>query len=258
MYRISIPQESIGTVIGPGGKMIRKIQEESGGASIDIQEDGTVVVGATSEESAKKAIAMIQGLTKEVKVGEVYTGKVVRILNFGAFVEVLPGKDALVHIAELAEDPVDRVEDAVDMGDEVTIMITEIDNLGRVNASRRAVLAGETDATRAIEESAARRRNGPPGRGPRGNDRGGDRGRSQGGRNDRSGGDRGAPRQRSGGHGGDRDRGYGGGQRSSGGSVPTGGASRGWTRRATPDGPPQPPPPPPRGVTGFSTYDDEE
>jgi polyribonucleotide nucleotidyltransferase len=118
MYRIHINPELIGTLIGPGGKMVRKIQEESGGATVDIQEDGTVFVGGINEVVARKAISMIEGLTKEVKIGEVYTGPVTRLLNFGAFVEILPGKEGLVHISQLAEDHIDRVEDAVNVGDE--------------------------------------------------------------------------------------------------------------------------------------------
>ncbi|MGI8925734.1 MAG: polyribonucleotide nucleotidyltransferase, partial [Tepidiformaceae bacterium] len=147
MYRIQINPEQIGTLIGPGGKMVRKIQEESGGATIDIQEDGTVFVGGINETVARKAIGMIEGLTKEVRIGEIYTGKVTRLLNFGAFVEILPGKEGLVHISQLGEDHVERVEDEVDVGDEVTVMVNEIDNLGRINLSRRAVLLGEEAPT---------------------------------------------------------------------------------------------------------------
>ncbi|HET7738309.1 MAG TPA: polyribonucleotide nucleotidyltransferase, partial [Tepidiformaceae bacterium] len=109
MYRIQINSDQIGTVIGPGGKMIRRIQEEAGGATIDIEEDGTVFVGGINEAVARKAIAMIEGLTKQVQVGEIYTGKVVRLMNFGAFVEILPGKDGLVHISQLGEDHVESV-----------------------------------------------------------------------------------------------------------------------------------------------------
>ncbi|MBK7725602.1 MAG: polyribonucleotide nucleotidyltransferase [Dehalococcoidia bacterium] len=143
MYKVQINQDQIGTVIGPGGKTVRKIQEESGGATIEIQEDGTVIVGSPNEAVARKAIQMIEGLTKEVKIGEIYTGKVTRLLNFGVFVEILPGKEGLVHISQLGEDHVETVEDEVQPGDEVTVMVTEIDNLGRINLSRRAVLLGE-------------------------------------------------------------------------------------------------------------------
>ncbi|MFN0094119.1 MAG: polyribonucleotide nucleotidyltransferase [Dehalococcoidia bacterium] len=269
MYRVNIKQEQIGTVIGPGGKMVRKIQEESGGATIDIQEDGTIFVGAVNEAVARKAIQMIEGLTKEIKIGEVYTGKVVRLMNFGAFVEIMPGKDGLVHISELAEDHIERVEDAVNIGDEVVVKVIEIDNLGRVNLSRRAVLTGED-----VPPEGRSLRSGGGDRGPRsGGDRGGRGGGDRGGRGggfgggdrggrggggfgggDRGGrgggGDRGgfgggAPR-------GQRDRGEGGGS-----SGPIGAPSRGWTRRTEDTGDrPTPPPPPRPGLGGGGSYDE--
>ncbi|MAE10575.1 MAG: polyribonucleotide nucleotidyltransferase [Dehalococcoidales bacterium] len=139
VYKISVAQEKIGAVIGPGGKTIRSITEETK-TVVDIDNDGTVLIGATDEASARKAIAIIEGLTKEAEVGTVYTGKVSRILNFGAMVEILPGKDGLVHISELADYRVGNVEDVVKVGDEVTVKVIDIDNLGRVNLSRRAVL----------------------------------------------------------------------------------------------------------------------
>ena len=139
MYKIIIDQDKIGTVIGPGGKTIRSITEESK-ATIDISPDGTVIVGAVDEESARKAMRMIDDLTREVKTGEVFTGKVVRIMNFGAFVELLPGKDGLVHISELECHRVEKVEDVVKVGDEITVKVIEIDNQGRINLSRRALL----------------------------------------------------------------------------------------------------------------------
>jgi polyribonucleotide nucleotidyltransferase len=275
MYRIQINPELIGTVIGPGGKMIRKIQEEAGGATIDIEEDGTVFVGGINEDVARKAIAMIEGLTKEVRVGEVYTGKVTRLLNFGVFVEILPGKEGMVHISQLGADHVERCEDEVQAGDEVTVMVTEIDNLGRINLSRRAVLLGEeAPAAPPPGEGGGR----PAGRGGfggarGGGGRGGDRGpRPSGDRNggpprggQREGGFGGRGGGRSGGFGGGGGRGGGGGQREGGyggaqrgGSVPLGGVSRGWTRRVDePAGPPAPPPPPRRGLGGSGSYEDE-
>ena len=141
MTRIQINTEKIGAVIGPGGKMIRSIIEQTG-ASVDIEDDGTVYIGASSKDAVKRAIGIITGLTKEVQVGEIYTGKVVRIMNFGAFVEILPGKDGLVHVSELSAERVNRVEDVVNIGDEITVMVTEIDRMGRVNLSRRAVQEG--------------------------------------------------------------------------------------------------------------------
>ncbi|MFA7191640.1 MAG: polyribonucleotide nucleotidyltransferase [Dehalococcoidales bacterium] len=144
MHKIKINPEKIGTVIGPGGKMIRSIIEVSG-ATVDIEDDGSVFVGATSEESASKAIQMITDLTREVEVGTIYTGKVTRLMNFGAFVEVLPGKEGLVHISELADYRVDKVEDIVKTGDEITVKVTDIDSQGRINLSRRILLPGAQD-----------------------------------------------------------------------------------------------------------------
>jgi polyribonucleotide nucleotidyltransferase len=273
MYRIQINPELIGTVIGPGGKMIRKIQEEAGGATIDIEEDGTVFVGGINEEVARKAIGMIEGLTKEVRVGEVYTGKVTRLLNFGAFVEFLPGKEGLVHISQLAEDHIERVEDAVDVGDEVTVMVSEIDNLGRVNLSRRAVLMGEEPPANAGSTGGGGRGPRPGGGGGRSFGGGGgggsrDRGprpeRSSGGGGGFGGGDRGG-RPRSGGgggfggnRGGGSGGGFGGGGRN-GPSAPLGGVSRGWTRRTDEEGgPPAPPPPPRPGLGGVGNYGEDD
>lgn len=140
MYKMVIDQEKIGTVIGPGGKTIRAITEGSG-ATVDIAPDGTVIIGAVDEGSAKSAMKMIEDLTREIKVGEVFTGKVVRIMNFGAFVELLPGKDGMVHISELANQRVEKVEDVVKVGDQIQVKVIEIDNQGRINLSRRALLA---------------------------------------------------------------------------------------------------------------------
>ena len=141
MTKVTIDKEKIGLVIGPGGKTIRSIVETTG-ATIDVEDDGTVIIGSSNSESAKRAADMIRGLTREVEVGEQYTGKVVRIMNFGAFVEILPGKDGLVHISELADYRVESVEDEVKVGDEVAVLVTEIDSMGRINLSRRAVLEG--------------------------------------------------------------------------------------------------------------------
>ena len=172
MTRISIPVDKIGAVIGPGGKTIRSIIEATG-ASIDVGNDGSVTVGATDAAAADEAIRMIEGLTKEVEIGQRYTGKVTRLMNFGAFVEILPGKDGLVHISELDVTRVASVEDVVKVGDEVEVMVTEVDRMGRVNLSRRAVLEGaSSEDVRAGAES----RNGGQRSGDRAPDRGGDRG----------------------------------------------------------------------------------
>ncbi|MBI4188074.1 MAG: S1 RNA-binding domain-containing protein, partial [Chloroflexi bacterium] len=143
MHKMSIPTEKIGSVIGPGGKTIRSIIDETK-TTIDISDDGTVIIGSPDGAAARRAIEIIESLTKEVEVGTVYTGKVTRILNFGAMVEILPGKEGLVHVSELADYRVANVEDIVKIGDEVTVKVIDIDNLGRVNLSRRALLTPQT------------------------------------------------------------------------------------------------------------------
>ncbi|MQF98976.1 MAG: polyribonucleotide nucleotidyltransferase [SAR202 cluster bacterium] len=144
MHRIRIPIEKIGALIGPGGKTIRSIIEESG-ATINVDDDGTVTIGSSSQESAQVAINKIEMLTKEAEVGAIYTGKVARLMSFGAFVEILPGKDGLVHISELSNERVASVEDVVNVGDEITVLCTEIDSQGRINLSRRALLGSSED-----------------------------------------------------------------------------------------------------------------
>jgi polyribonucleotide nucleotidyltransferase len=141
VYRLQIPREKIGAVIGPGGKMVRSIIEETK-CTVDVEDDGSVYVGSTNEENARKAIAIIEGLTQEAVVGQKYTGRVTRTVDFGAFVEIMPGKEGLVRIGELADYRVPTVEDVVSVGDEIEVMVMEIDNLGRINLSRRAVLDG--------------------------------------------------------------------------------------------------------------------
>jgi polyribonucleotide nucleotidyltransferase len=138
MYKIKINPEKIGTVIGPGGKMIRSIIEQTN-SSVDIDDTGTVVIGSSDEKSARRAIEIIEGLTKEIEVGAIYTGKVSRILNFGAMVEILPGKEGLVHVSELADYRVAKVEDVVKVGDEVTVKVIDVDHMGRINLSRKAM-----------------------------------------------------------------------------------------------------------------------
>jgi len=139
IYKITIDPSKIGAVIGPGGKTIRSITDEAK-VTMDVGNDGTVTIGSPSEEAAQKAIGLIENLTREVEVGGLYTGKVTRLMNFGVFVEVLPGKEGLVHISELADYHVSRVEDVVKVGDEITVKVTEVDRMGRINLSRRAAL----------------------------------------------------------------------------------------------------------------------
>src|SRR3990172_739929 len=147
MYRIQIPREKIGVVIGPGGKMVRSIIEETK-CTVDVQDDGSIFIGSANEESAQKAIAIIEGLSQDVQIGQIYTGRVTRTVDFGAFVEILPGKEGLVRIGELADYRVPSVEDVVQVGDEIMVMVSEIDRQGRINLSRRAVLEGSTGGSR--------------------------------------------------------------------------------------------------------------
>lgn len=136
---MNIDPDKIRDVIGQGGKVIRGIIDETG-AKIDIEDDGTIFISAVEEASANKAIEIITNLTKEVEVGEVYLGKVTRLMNFGAFVEVLPGKEGLVHISKLAKERVENVEDVVNVGDEIMVKVIEIDKQGRINLSRKDCL----------------------------------------------------------------------------------------------------------------------
>jgi polyribonucleotide nucleotidyltransferase len=158
MQKITIDPAKIGTIIGPGGKMIRSITEETK-ASIDVDNDGTVIIGSTNQEGAEKAIKIIQDLIRDVEVGGIYTGKVTRVINIGAFVEILPGKEGMVHISELADYRVASVEDIVKIGDEIMVMVTEIDRMGRVNLSRRAVLQGLSADS--VASGSPRQSNGP-------------------------------------------------------------------------------------------------
>lgn len=172
---VKIPVEKIGALIGPGGKNIRALQEEAG-VKIDIEEDGTVYIASTDSVGAKIAQERISALGENAVIGNIYTGKVVRIADFGAFVEILPGVDGLVHISQLASERVNKVEDVVGMGEEITVMVTDIDPQGKIRLSRQAVLEGWT-AEEAREKDGPRRSGGGgrPG-GGRGGDRGGDRG----------------------------------------------------------------------------------
>lgn len=136
---IQIDPAKIKDVIGKGGDTINGIIEETG-VKIDIDQDGKVSIASSDKEMIQKAIKIIEDLTKEVKVGEVYLGKVVRIEKFGAFVNLIKGKDGLVHISQLSNDRVNKVEDVVKLGDEVLVKVTEIDKQGRVNLSRKAML----------------------------------------------------------------------------------------------------------------------
>ncbi len=137
MYKMQINTDKIGAVIGPGGKTIRSITEETD-TTIDIDNNGLIIIGATDEAAASRAIEIIEGLTKEVEVGSIYTGKVTRLLSFGAFVEILPGKEGMVHISELANYRVPSIEDEVKVGDEITVKVIKNED-GKIGLSRRAV-----------------------------------------------------------------------------------------------------------------------
>ncbi|MBU1045572.1 polyribonucleotide nucleotidyltransferase [Patescibacteria group bacterium] len=140
IFRIKINPDKIGAVIGTGGKVINEIIDRCG-VTIDIEEDGNVFISAESEEAAQKAIDWIEGLTREVAVGEIFQGKVVKILDFGAFVEILPGKDGLVHISELEPFRVNKVEDVVKLGDIIPVKVISVDDQGKINLSRKQAKA---------------------------------------------------------------------------------------------------------------------
>ncbi len=144
MYKLKIDPDKIGAVIGTGGKTIRTITETTK-TTVDIDNDGTVVIGALDEAAAKRAIEIIEGLTKDIEVGTIYTGKVTRILAFGALVEILPGKEGMIHISELANRRVATVEEEVKVGDEVTVKVLRVED-GKIALSRKAVFepAGQT------------------------------------------------------------------------------------------------------------------
>jgi polyribonucleotide nucleotidyltransferase len=172
---VKIPVDKIGALIGPGGKNIRSLQEETG-TKIDVQEDGTVYIAAVEGVGAEIARQRVESLAENAEIGRIYTGKVVRIADFGAFIEILPGVDGLVHISQLDSERVNRVEDIVGMGDEITVMVTDIDPAGKIRLSRQAVLEGWT--AEEARERDPRKSGGRPGGGRPG-------GRSGGGYNDR-------------------------------------------------------------------------
>jgi len=142
-----IHPDKIRDVIGPGGKMIKKIIEETG-VKIDIEDDGKVFIAAVDMEAGQKAVKIIEALVRDVVLGTTYTGKVTRLMNFGAFVEILPGKEGLVHISQLALERVEKVEDVVKVGDEIVVKVTEIDRQGRINLSRKELLAAAAAANK--------------------------------------------------------------------------------------------------------------
>ncbi len=212
---ITIDPEKIKEIIGPGGKVINRIIAETG-VKIDIENDGRVFVAAVKADAVDQALRMIDDQLRDVEVGEVYEGKVMRLMNFGAFVEVLPGKEGLLHISKLKPFHVDRVEDVCNVGDELEVKVEEIDSMGRINLTRRGLYTDEELAEAESSPKPERRergdkdgddrrsRGGDRGKGRRGGGGGGGRGRSEGGgkaRNGSSGrdnkdGDDGGPRRK--------------------------------------------------------------
>ncbi|NMP21838.1 polyribonucleotide nucleotidyltransferase [Sulfobacillus harzensis] len=183
---IHIDPDKIREVIGPGGKTINKIIDATKvgdkKVDIDIQDDGTIYIAAVNQEAGERAMSMIQDLTRSVEVGQIYTGRVTRLMNFGAFVEILPGKEGLVHISQLAHQRVAKVEDVVQPGDMLEVKVVEIDNMGRINLSHKELLprpegletvpvgaGGDNRGPRPDRHGGSRppRRNGPSGPGPR-------------------------------------------------------------------------------------------
>jgi polyribonucleotide nucleotidyltransferase len=162
MIVIKIDPAKIKDVIGPGGKVINKIIADTGVTKIDIEDDGSVFITSLDGESGDKARQIVENLTKDIVVGETYTGTVTRIIPIGAFVQVLPGKEGLVHISQLAQQRVERVEDVVKVGDDLTVKVVEIDGQGRLNLSHKAVLTGGNGSGgRSSWDDGARNRRGP-------------------------------------------------------------------------------------------------
>lgn len=250
---LKVKPDQIRTIIGPGGKMIKAIVEQTG-VAIDVEDDGTVNISSDDAEAVKKAIAIIESLTTEPEVGGVYKGIVKRIERYGAFIEIAPGKDGLCHITDMAWEYVDNVEALMQLGDEVEVKISAIDREGRIRLSRKELLEKpEGYVERPPREDRGDRDGGDRDRGPRRDDRGGDRDRGprrDGGRDRDRGGDRGPRREggdrgprppreggdrppREGGEGGEprrrrrREGGEGGGEGGEGGGSPAGGGSEG-------------------------------
>ncbi|MET0596011.1 MAG: S1 RNA-binding domain-containing protein, partial [Polyangiaceae bacterium] len=190
---IKVKPDQIRLVIGPGGKTIKGIIDQTG-VAIDVEDDGTVNVASSDSDAVKKALDIIRGLTAEPEIGAIYDGVVKRIADFGAFVEILPNTDGLVHISELAHERVEKVEDVLKEGDKVKVKVISVDREGKVRLTRRELLPfpeGE-EGERARERIVQAREAGPPARGPRrdgpgggGGGRGGDRGGDRGPRRDR-------------------------------------------------------------------------
>ncbi len=159
VFTLQIDPEKIGDIIGPGGKVIKKMEADFG-VEIDIEQDGRVFIAAPDQASGERALKVIEDITRDLKVGEIYTGRVVRIVPFGAFIELLPGRDGLLHISQIARERIERVEDVLRMGEEVQVKVIEIDPQGKVRLSRKDLLAPSEGG----QEPPARE---APSRGPR-------------------------------------------------------------------------------------------
>lgn len=152
IFQMQVNPDKIRDIIGPGGKMINKIIDETH-VKIDIDDDGKILIAANSRDEGERAIDLINNVVKDVEVGDIYTGKVVRITSFGAFIEILNGKEGLLHISNIAHERVEKVEDVLSIGDEVLVKVIEIDNQGRINLSRKAVLPKENKHKKMLENN---------------------------------------------------------------------------------------------------------
>jgi polyribonucleotide nucleotidyltransferase len=216
IFTLEISPERIGDVIGPGGKIIKKIQAETG-AKIDIEQSGKVYIACADAEGGERARKMIEDLTRDVSVGEIYQGRVTRLMDFGAFVEILPGKEGLIRTGQLAPGQIERISDVVNVGDEIEVKVLEIDSQGRVNLTRRGLIP-EVEGQEWQTDGGRDRGGGGRGGPPRGG--GGFRGGSDRGGGERGGGGFGGGPPRGGGgggyggppRGGERGGGYGGGE----------------------------------------------
>ena len=154
LITLKIKPDMIGMVIGPGGKKIKGITEQTG-AKVDISDDGTITIASLEAAKGEQAKAMIEAIVHRPEAGDVYVGKVVRIIPIGAFVEFLPGQDGMIHISQLADYRVNKVEDEVNVGDEVIVKVREVDNRGRINLTRLNIHPDEAAAAKAKAGASA-------------------------------------------------------------------------------------------------------
>ena len=139
---MKVKEDQVRTVIGSGGKNIRQIISETG-VTINVEDDGTVTIASSDAEAAARAVAMVKWLTEEAEVGKIYRGTVKKILDFGAFVEILPGTDGLLHISQISKERVEKVTDVLHEGDEVMVKVLEVDKQGKIRLSRKDALGAE-------------------------------------------------------------------------------------------------------------------